>query len=501
MGPAVTRLRLLGAVLSLGTILGMLLLLSSAAFAEGDDIRITSEEVAADFPNNVVFKLTVTGPAPIEEVRVFVKPVGTERSAYGYLDIVPGTEVSGEYVMITGTGASHQPPGTTIRYYYEIRDTSGDVLRTEDKEFLYLDSVLAWKSLPDDAGLLTVYYYGDFVERRAREVMDASQRTLEEMGDVLGIRPEEPINIVAYSNYRDMSRALPFRSQTTSEGLTTEGQAYAAERVLLVLISEADFSGVVSHEFTHILVAEAAGRGYARVPLWLNEGLAEYGNIDKTPYYDYSLAYGVYTRRLKPLWYLETFGGDPDDILIAYGQSRSVVKYMIDTYGPDKMTQLMGAFRGALSADQALLQVYGFDQFGLDTEWRRAVGLPTLPSPEELEGQVAPDPDPIETPTPAPTPLSEPTALPTPRAQPTPVAVAESADEEAPVASDEGTPRTTRSCGGAPTDTAGQGGDVAMLALLGTPFIGLYFRRAERRSPITRLLSGTRRALLRRNRR
>lgn len=498
MGPAITKLRLLAALLSMGAVLGTLLL-SSAVLAEGDEIRITSEEVAADFPNNVVFKLTVTGPEPIEEVRVFVKPVGSERSAYGYLDIVPGTEVSGEYVMITGTGTSHKPPGTTIRYYYEIRDTAGQVLRTEDKEFLYLDSSLAWKSIPDDVGLLTVYYYGDFVERRAREVMDASQRTLEDMGDVLGIRPEEPINIVAYSNYRDMSRALPFRSQTVTEGLTTEGQAYAAERVLLVLISEADFSGVVSHEFTHILVAEAAGRGYARVPLWLNEGLAEYGNIDKTPYYDYSLAYGVYTRRLKPLWYLETFGGDPDDILIAYGQSRSVVKHMIDTYGPEKMTELMSAFRSALSADQALLQVYGFDQFGLDTEWRQAVGLLPLPSPEELEGRAAPD----QTPTPAltPTPLSEATAVPTPLAQATPVAVAASTEGEAPAVSDEGTPRTSRSCGGAPTDTAGLGGDVAMLALLGAPFIGLYFRRTQRRSLITRLLSRTGRALLKRNNR
>ena len=215
------------------------------------------------------------------------------------------------------------------------------------------------------------------------------------------------------------------------------------------------------------------------MPLWINEGLAEYGNIDKTPFYDRALAYGVYTRRLKPLSYLETFSGEPNDILIAYGQSRSVVKYMIDTYGQDKMTELMAAFRTSLSADQALVQVYGFDQHGLDSEWRRALGLLPLPSPEALEQ--------LRTPTPQPAPAAEatatPVATPTATASPVPTSEAVSTPEPptqeadaAPAAPAESR-RTSRGCNGGATGTTGAvSGDVAMLALLGIPFFAVPLR-------------------------
>ena len=115
------------------------------------------------------------------------------------------------------------------------------------------------------------------------------------------------------------------------------------------------------------------------------KGLAEYGNVDQTPEYDRALAYAVYTRRLKPLWHLHSLGGEPEDILIGYGHGKSVVSYLIARFGEEKMADLMARFRQGDTADEALMAVYGFDQHGLDSEWRLAIGLDPLPSPEELE--------------------------------------------------------------------------------------------------------------------
>ena len=134
-----------------------------------------------------------------------------------------------------------------------------------------------------------------------------------------------------------------------------------------------------------MLVSEAAGRADAHVPSWLNEGLAEYGNIDPTDGYESALRYGIFNGQVKPLWYQASFSGTPDDIIIAYGQGRSVVKHMIETHGPEKMGQLMKALQKTLDIDLALEQVYGFDQHGLDSEWRLTVGLEPLPPPERLE--------------------------------------------------------------------------------------------------------------------
>ena len=166
--------------------------------------------------------------------------------------------------------------------------------------------------------------------------------------------------------------------------------------------------GTVSHEFVHLLVAEAAGPGYSRVPAWLNEGLAEYGNIDPTDDYPSALRYGIYTRRIKPLWFQTTFGGTPDDVIIAYGQARSVVRYLIFKYGEDSISELFAALRETLDIDEALKQVYDVDQHGLDTLWREAIGLEPLPSPEELNRQLEKSQTavPETTPTPAPTPAA-----------------------------------------------------------------------------------------------
>lgn len=440
--------------------------IAPGARAEGDEIEIVSQKVVSHFPDNVTFEVTVTGPDTIEEVRVFLKPLGSDRSTYGYLDIEPGREVSGEYVMPTGTGSTHKPPGSVIRYSFEIRDAAGRVLRTEDQEHLYLDDSLEWKEISE--GILTVYYYGAFVENRAKTVLDSAQKTMEEMGRVLGIRPEDPIKIVAYSNYRDMVKALPFRSTRVRQDLQTEGQAWPTERVLLVLTAEENFTGVASHEFTHILVSEAAGQGYALVPAWLNEGLAEFGNIDPTPHYDWALRYAIFTRRLKPLWYLDNLGGEPDDIIIGYGHGKSVVSYLVARYGEGKMAELMESFHTSVSTDEALQRVYGFDQYGLDSEWRQALGLEPLPSPEELESQLG------ATPSLTASEAAEPTPVATPQLEATPVPAPEEGAQPPSVA-DEG-PRSSRSCSAPSKESASLPIDIAVLALLGGPFLALNTR-------------------------
>ena len=463
-------------MLAVAATLALLAVFPQAASGQGDEIRIISQKVESDFPNGITFQVTAAGPDPIEEIRVFLKPVGSERSTYAYLDIEPDNEVSGQYTMPAGQGATHKPPGTVIRYSFNIRDAAGRELRTEDSEFLYMDTSLDWKAIPGDEGVLTVYYYGAFVENRARTVLETAQNTMRDMGRVLGVEPKEPIKIISYSNYRDMVRALPFAAQAVRQDLQTQGQAWPVERVLLVLSSDTTVTGITSHEFTHILVAEAAGSGYTRVPAWLNEGLAEYGNVDPTIIYDRALAYAVFTRRLKPLWYVDTFTGDPDDILIAYGQSRSVVRFLIEVHGQTKMAELMRAFHTSLSVDEAMKKVYGFDQYDLDTQWRQALGLDPLPLPEELAQQI--------TPTPGPAAEGEAAPAPTREAEITPAA-AEEATPEPLLAVDEGR-RTTRSCGGPSGEMASLPLDIAMLALLAGPFLALNTRWGLGKIPFNR---------------
>ena len=389
---ATATLRLPLALLAGALLAGLLFatpLGSGALMAQSDEPMIVSDSVESNFPDGLVFGAVARGPDPIEHLRVLLRVPGSDTLTNGRLNIVPGTEVSGEYALRTRTGGQYVPPGTPISYVYELRDSAGRVVRTPEREVIYEDSRFQWLQLSE--GLITVYYYGgslaEFVKKRAEIVLDAAVQTVDNMAPILGIDPDIPIRVVTYNNYRDMSGALPFRSQAVREDLLTQGMAWPDERVVLVLGDETTITGITSHELTHILVAEAAGRGYARLPTWLNEGLAEFGNLDQGEGYTQALLHGIYTRRVKPLWYLSDFGGEPEDIIIAYGHSRSVVRYLIARYGPEKIAELMTTLRTTLDVDQALQRVYGFDQHGLDSEWRLQIGLEPLPAPDELEAQ------------------------------------------------------------------------------------------------------------------
>ena len=360
---------------------------AGSALADQGDIEVLDMGAESQFPDGVKFSVTAQSSEEIDEIRVFFRKMGqTGLSTYRSVDFEPGKLVSGESTLSIEARGDYFPPGTQIQFSFEIRDRAGGVYRTPEQDFLYNDNRFEWRSV--SSGLITVYYYGEYVEQRAQTMLEAAGQSLEIMAPLLEIEPTEPLRIISYNNYRHMSTALPFRSQAVREQLQTSGLAFDDERVLLVLGFDATVKGTVSHEFTHLLVAEAAGRARSQVPAWLNEGLAEYGNIDPTDDYDAALRYGIFTRRLKPLWFQRIFTGTPDDIIIAYGQGRSVVKFMIDRYGPEKIAELFRVFEETLDIDASLQQVYGLDQYGVDTEWRKAIGLEPLPPPGELERQL-----------------------------------------------------------------------------------------------------------------
>ena len=331
------RLRFIAILLTVGLVA---LAAPWLASADEGDVKVVAATAESSFPDGIVFRVAAESPGIIDEVRVFFKKAEQgARSAYRSFDFEPGESVEGETMVSTSGAGGYFPPGTKITYHFEVRDKAGGVVRTEETEFVYIDNRFQWLTVSDD--LITVYYYSEYVEERARIILDAARQTMDNMVPVLGIAPTEPLRIVTYNNYRHMSMALPFRSAAVNQDLVAQGMAFADERVLLIHGFDPTVTGTVSHEFVHLLVAEAAGGTAAAIPSWLNEGLAEYGNIDQTDDYDAALRYGIYTRRIRPLSYLQSFTGEPEDILIAYGQGKSVVNFMVRKWGEDRISRTL----------------------------------------------------------------------------------------------------------------------------------------------------------------
>ena len=161
--------------------------------------------------------------------------------------------------------------------------------------------------------------------------------------------------------------------------MITEGQAFGDQDVVLVLGNGRRAKGTISHELTHVLVHRATEGTPLSVPLWLNEGLAEFGNIDQGISYDRYLEWAIDTNRTTPFESLTVFPGDPNLTLVAYGQSRSLIEFMIDKWGREKMVELMSGYNGGLRFEAALVATYGVGTRGLDEMWRESVGAEPLP--------------------------------------------------------------------------------------------------------------------------
>jgi hypothetical protein len=357
----------------------------------GEAVTVVSSSVESQFPEGMTFTLDVESDVRIDDIRVTFEIGDRGTTQYAYLDLDQTTRplVNGELFHRTNSRDRYIPPGTTIKYWFEITDENGDTMLTEPEFFRFDDARYEWEEVT--LGTVTILYHGP-VRTRAERLAEAAIESLEIMGPVTGADTATPIVMTLYNNNAEMIEAVVSRSLASSRELVTEGQAFDSESVVLVLAGRSDI-GTATHEMTHILVARAAGSS-GSVPLWLNEGLAEYGNLDQTVSYERFLEWAEGTDRLIPLKSLRSFPGDPNLTLVAYGQGRSAVKYMIDTHGEGKMAELLATLGTGIGIDAALDVVYGYGIDGLEDRWREYIGA---------------DPYVEATPGPTPTAVAEPT--------------------------------------------------------------------------------------------
>ena len=127
---------------------------------------------------------------------------------------------------------------------------------------------------------------------------------------------------------------------------------------------------MATHEITHIIVSRATKDSYVGVPLWLNEGLAEYGNVEQDSGYDRYLEWAVDTNRLFPFSSLNRFPGNPNLTLVAYGQSKSFIEFLVNKYPKENMKNLMKEISNRKSINESFISSYGKNLNDLEDEWK-----------------------------------------------------------------------------------------------------------------------------------
>lgn len=360
----------------------VLLTMVSPLVLAQEGITVTANTYEYSFSEQIVFRLMAESSSEINAItltyRVGDEPV-TNRA---YPEFNPALEVETEYIWKLQRGKI--PPGSDIEYSWRIEDAAGNALETELVTFTYMDDRFTWESLNE--GKIILYWY-DADQTFGQGLLSSAVESLARLEENVGVELEEPVKIIVYQSKADMQEALISHGAIFEEQIITLGTVVAPDIVLLHGTHE-DVDITIAHELTHVVVGLATENPYADIPAWLNEGLAVYNEGELGSGGARALEKGIRENKLLSVRSLTALTGNPDEVILFYGEVYSVVDFLLKTYGKEKMTELLEVFKEGSLADDALMKVYGFDQDELDAQWRESIGAPPR---GEVEERVTPE--------------------------------------------------------------------------------------------------------------
>ncbi len=377
---ALTRRRRLAARLRLLTALAPLLALS-VLFAGAHSVAaqagptVTDGSVQNNFPQGMIFTVSAHSESPIQKIRLryTVLPDGT--AAIGQPEFTPASAVTASFELEGNNPPKiYLPPGTTIQYYWEVTDAAGNTSKSETATFFYNDIRFDWKPLQQSG--VTIYYYSGS-EDDARQMLGVADEAIASMSRLLGANDTFPVKVWVYDSSDDMRPALARRSATFEQSIITAGVRVSSDTVLV--LGNVSFD-TLRHELTHVVTAVAGESALGSLPSWLDEGTAVYGQTDAGGF-ESAVQRAIDRGNVLSVRSISAYPGDPDKVELFYGEAWSLVSFLNDKFGPEKFAALFAEIKKGKRIGEALQSVYGFDQDGLEDQWRAIHGLPARETP------------------------------------------------------------------------------------------------------------------------
>jgi hypothetical protein len=356
-------------ILALAVLL-LLTVLSPALVQAQGGLTVTSSSAEANFPQQLNFSLSATSNVNITDIRLCyaIEHIGfADVTSEAYVDFTPATSVkvswSLDMVKIGGL-----PPGSIAEYWWKIEDGSGDRLETPPAQVQFDDTRYDWRSLTE--GKLTLYWYSGN-DAFAQELMATAQGAMAKLATDTGAELEKPARLYVYASSSDLQGSMIYPQEWTG------GVAFTRYSTMAIGIAPSDIDWgkrAIAHELTHLVIHQITLNPYNDLPVWLDEGLAVRNEGLLDPTYSSYLASAITSGSLISVQSLASpFSAFPDEAVLSYAESYSLVDFLITSYGQAKMSQLLAVFRQGSGYDEALEAVYGFDMSGLNSLWREYV--------------------------------------------------------------------------------------------------------------------------------
>ena len=347
----------------------------TAAPARAEGIDIKAQTVQNRFPDGVMFTIFVTSTADINDVRLQYRVLPDGANVSAKPTCTTGSAVNCTFA-VGATASAFMVPGVEILYSWQIKDSAGNSIETPQASATYEDDRFSWESISD--GNVTVYFYSGS-DQSNRSILTTARETIDRMSSLLKTTVDFPVKVWSYETASQMRPAILSnrRIPPNASNPTTLGEVVYSDTALVSRDSQP--LDIVRHEVSHIVMRRASKGSLGDAPAWVDEGFAVYSQNRLLPDETTALDLAIRRNRVLPIFSLSSSTLTQTDTSLFYAQSWSTVKFLIDTYGPDKFAQFIAAFRSN-GTDGALKAAYGFDQLGLENQWRKSVGLPEVTS-------------------------------------------------------------------------------------------------------------------------
>jgi hypothetical protein len=346
----------------------LLLALGSAAAPSraAPAVHVLDQAATVAFPDRIVFTLEAQSTRPVTRVELRYRPLPDRVTVVARPPITPGTHLSLRYAR--DMRRNYLPPGIDIAYRWRFTFADGSWAESPERTFTYTDTRYRWtRQVRGPVELFSAVDDPQYVASALAVTADAVRA----FGQRFAVPRIGPLRVLLYPSPEALRSALPLQSEEWIGGV-----ALPAYRLLLAGVSPGpgasqELARILSHEVLHLVIAEATDNPFAAPPAWLDEGLATFYQTVDDPRLEAALAQAVRTGRLPTLRALGGgFGTDPERALLGYAASRSVVVYLLATYGEDGIARLLAAYRAGASDDEALGRSLGLTVDRLDRAWR-----------------------------------------------------------------------------------------------------------------------------------
>jgi hypothetical protein len=372
---------------ALGPLLAVALLLALGLPAVAQpEVRFGTPAARGTFGEPVIFTTTFSSvqvPTRVELLTRLPDDVSDRVS-------IAAIEPEGDGWRATVAQGGHIVPNTSWEYRFRVVTDDGEAIGPAATHRL-ADERFEWQVLEGER--VDVWWYEggrDFAQR----ALDIAEEAMTSAAELLGVTEMEPVDFIIYTDTRDFREGM---GPATRENVG--GQAHTGIRTLFGLIEPRQIDSawvdeLITHELAHLVFHDAVDNPYQYPPRWLNEGLAVYQSkgYDGGDRAQVKGAAGGGT--IMPL---EALGGQfptrPGRQGLAYAESVAAVDYFVETYGEERLVELITSFGMGTGLDGAFMVATGDDFAAFDRAWLASLGaeLPEAYGPEPGEPGLLPD--------------------------------------------------------------------------------------------------------------